>query len=208
MLAPAIALFFLFAPTTSDSAASRQIAAPCRLVEDRAVQYFEEHDFYTITKTEADEIIVDLGSHKNASTPSGKPLSLNRFSVRKYTLPRHLSPLKAYENFRAEGHLRLVKGTGGSCNATLRFEISAYEYVWSLGMIDGGYPSKFISNGHWNAFTSIQLPISLVLENRHPQLPPPNQHDWHRPSLALRLACHSRRESAFSPPPKPPSSFI
>ena len=147
MLAPAITLFFLLTPAVSDPTVRRQIPAPCRLVEEKAIRYLEEHDFYTSTKADGDEIIVDLGNHKNASTPSGKPLSLNRFSVHKYTLSRHLSPLKAYEDFRLEGHLRLVKATEGSCNATLAFEISAYEWVWSLGMIDDGYRSKFISNG-------------------------------------------------------------
>ena len=146
MLAPAILLFFLSTSLIRDSAANRQVDAPCKLVEKTTVRYFEEHDFYTST-TLGENIIVDVGNHKEALTPLGKPLSLNRFSVHKYTLPRHLSPLKSYDNFRLEGHVALVKATDGSCNVTLRFGISAYEWVWSLGMIDDGYRSNFISNG-------------------------------------------------------------
>jgi hypothetical protein len=147
MLAPALALLVLFAPTTDDSDASRQVAAACPVVEKRAIQYLEEHDFYTSSKSEGDKIFIDVGNDKDASTPSAKPLSLNRFSVHKYTQRRHLSPLKAYYDFRLEGHLLLARATDGSCNASLQFDISAYEYVWALGMIDDGYRSTFISNG-------------------------------------------------------------
>lgn len=147
MSASAITLLLLLTPYTADSAASRQIAAPCPVVEKRAAQYFEEHHFYTKRTDEGDNNIVELDGRKDASTPLGKPLSLNRSSVRKYTLPRHLSPLKSYDDFRLEGHLTLAKATEGTCNATLRFEISAYEWVWSLPAIDDGYQSKFISNG-------------------------------------------------------------
>jgi hypothetical protein len=117
------------------------------LVEERATQYLEEHDFYTDRTTEGDEIIIDLGNRKDVLAPSAKPISLNRFSIHKYTLPRHLSPLKAYDDFRVEGHLRLAKATEGSCTATLHFEFSAYEWAWALAVIDDGYRSKFISNG-------------------------------------------------------------
>ena len=148
MLAPTIALFFLLAERpVSVTPTARQIAAPCRLVEERTIQYLKNHDFYTIRSTEDRYVLIQLGNRKNAATPSGKPLSLNRFSIHKYTLPRHLSPLKAYADFRLEGRLRLTKTTEESCNTTLYFEISAYEWVWSLAMIDDGYRSKFISNG-------------------------------------------------------------
>jgi hypothetical protein len=147
MLAPVLTLLFVLPFPNADSTASRQIAAPCQAVEGKAIQYFEEHDFYTKTQTEGDDIVVDLGNHKDASTPSAKPLSLNRHSIHKYTLPRHLSPAKSYADFRVEGHLRLVKAAEASCNVTLRFDISAYEWVWSLAAIDDGYRSNFISNG-------------------------------------------------------------
>ena len=147
MLAPAITLLLLLAPNIADSAASRQIAAPCSAVEKRAAQYFGEHHFYTKRTDEGDNIIVDVDGRKNASTPSSKPLSSNRSSVHKYTLHRHLSPLKSYDDFRLEGRLTLANATEGSCNANLRFEISAYEWVWSLPASDDGYQSKFISNG-------------------------------------------------------------
>ena len=133
-------------PEGADSSASRQIAAPCQSVEERAVQYFKEHDFYAVTATTDAGIFIHLGNGKNALTPSGKPLSLNRFSIHKYSLPRHLSPLKTYD-FRLEGDIRLAKATAGSCNATLRFEISAYEWVWALAVIDDGYRTQFSSNG-------------------------------------------------------------
>ena len=132
-------------PEDAHSSARRQIAAPCQLIEERAVQYFKEHDFYAVTATKDDDVFIDLGNRKHASTPSGKPLSLNRFSIHQYSLPRHLSPLKAYD-FRLEGHIRLAKATTGSCIATLRFEISAYEWVWALAVIDDGYSSRFSSN--------------------------------------------------------------
>lgn len=147
MLVPAISLLFLLAPTAVDSAASRQIAAPCKVVEKRAIQYFEQLDFYTSSGTVDDITIVDVGNRKHASTPSGKPLTLNRSSIHKYTLPRHLSPMKVYDNFQLEGHLRLAKTSEESCNASLSFGISAYEWVWALGVIDDGYSSKFVSNG-------------------------------------------------------------
>jgi len=147
MLAPAISLLFLLAATTVDSATSRQIASPCKVVEERAIQYFEQHDFHTNSGTIDHITIVDVGNRKNASTPSGKPLTLNRSSIHHYTLPRHLSPMKVYDNFQLEGHLRLATMPEGSCNATLSFGISAYEWVWALGVIDDGYRSRFFSNG-------------------------------------------------------------
>jgi hypothetical protein len=148
MLASAITLWFLLAQQSAgaDSSACRQIAAPCPLVEAGAVQYLKEHDFYAYTATKGSNIFIAVGPRKGASAPSGKPLSLDRFSIHRYSLPRHLSPLKTYD-FRVEGHLRLEQATAGSCNASLRFEISAYEWVWALAVIDDGYRSQFSSNG-------------------------------------------------------------
>jgi hypothetical protein len=146
MLAPAITLFFLLAPSSADPAASRQIAAPCPLIEERAGQYFEEHGLSAGEAIHDDEIIISLISRKDVSTPSAKPLSLNRSSIHNYTRHRHLSPMKTYDNFRLTGQLKLQKA-GDSCNATLLFEFSAYEWAWPLAVIDDGYRSKFISNG-------------------------------------------------------------
>lgn len=128
------------------SSANRQIAAPCHSVEEKAVQYFKDHDFYAVTAAKDDDIFINLGNRKDASTPSGKPLSLNRFSIHKYSLHGHLSPFKTYD-FRLEGHLKLEKATAASCSATLRFEISVYEWVWALAVIDDGYRTQFSSNG-------------------------------------------------------------
>ena len=147
MLAPAFTLLLLLNPTVADSAASRQIAAPCPLAANKAAQYFGEHHFYTQRSEEGGNITIDVDSRKDVSTPSAKLLSLSRSSIRKYTLPRHLSPFKSYSDFRLEGHLTLAKVSEGFCNATLRFDISAYEWVWSLAAIDDGYESKFVSNG-------------------------------------------------------------
>jgi len=141
-------------PTESQSLVSRQISAPCELIYERATKYLWDHGFYAYggRRAENEDFVVDLGNRVdqgkriNAITPSGKPLSLNRFSIHKYTLPRHLSPLKAYD-IRLDGHLRLAKATDGSCQATLGFEISAYEWVWALAVIDDGYRSRFVSNG-------------------------------------------------------------
>jgi hypothetical protein len=55
--------------------------------------------------------------------------------------------MKAYDNFQLEGHLRLAKTSEESCNASLSFGITAWEWVWALGLIDDGYSSRFFSNG-------------------------------------------------------------
>jgi hypothetical protein len=68
--------------------------------QSKAIQYFEEHDFYAKIKVEGDDIVVDLGNRKDASTPSAKLQSLNRHSLPKDTLLRHLSPAKSYADFR------------------------------------------------------------------------------------------------------------
>ena len=132
--------------STAASVAVRQIDAPCRSIEGGAIKYFEEHGFYAKSAITGNDIIVAIGPHKNASTPSAKPLSLNRNSIQKYTLPRHLSPLKAYD-FRLEGNLRLVQATEESCNASLSFDFSVFMWVWALAVIDDGVQSNFISNG-------------------------------------------------------------
>ena len=94
-----------------------------------------------------DDLLIELVNRKHASTPSGRPLSLSRFSIHKYTLPRHLSPLKAYADFQLDGQIKLTETTEDSCNANLRFEVSAYEWVWAPVVMDDGYRSKFVSNG-------------------------------------------------------------
>lgn len=133
-------------PGGTDSGASRVIAAPCRLVEEKAVQYFKEHAFYANMAVRNADIFITLGPRRGAMAPSGKPLSLDRFSIHMYSLPRHLSLFKTYD-FRVEGQLRLEEATAGSCNASLSFDISAYEWVWALAVIDDGYRSQFNSNG-------------------------------------------------------------
>jgi hypothetical protein len=150
MLASAIFVSVLLAegPVSADSAASRQISAPCRSVGDRAIHYLRNHDFFASRKMVrgeiVDDLVIELVNRKHASTPSATPLSLNRFSIQRYTLPRHLSPLKAYDDFKVEGELTLTETTEGSCNATLRFNISVFEWVWALGAIDDGYRSQLI----------------------------------------------------------------
>ena len=62
------------------------------MIEERATKLLEQLDFYTTRKTEGDDIVIDLGNRKDAWIPSAKPLTLNRFSIHKYTVPRHLSP--------------------------------------------------------------------------------------------------------------------
>ena len=153
MLAPAITALFLLASSV-DASASRQIAAPCESVAERVFWYLTDHELNVYRKAEEGVIVIDLVNRRDpityarvvALTPSGKRLALNRFSIQKYTLPRHLSPFKAYD-FQFEGQLRLAKVTEKSCSATLRFDITAYEWVWALAVIDDGYSSKFISNG-------------------------------------------------------------
>jgi hypothetical protein len=153
MLPPAITLVLLLAqqPVSADSTASRQIAAPCRLVGDKAIQYLRDHDFFATRKMAmgkiVDDLVIEFVNHKQASTPSGTPLSLNRSSIHKYTQPRHLSPLKRYTDFQADGQIKLTEATGGSCNVALSFKISAFEYVWAPVVMDDGYRSQFISNG-------------------------------------------------------------
>ena len=130
----------------ADFSASRQIASSCGLVGGRAVQYLKEHNFYAYMATDDSNILITLGPRKGALAPSGKSLPLDRFSIHRYSLPRHLSPLKTYD-FHVEGQLRLKQATADSCSASLRFEISAYEWVWALALIDDGYRSQFSSNG-------------------------------------------------------------
>jgi hypothetical protein len=73
--------------TSADAAvAIRRIDAPCQSIEESAVRYFQEHGFDARSTITGNEMIVVLGPHSNASTPSAKPLSLNRFTVHKYTL--------------------------------------------------------------------------------------------------------------------------
>jgi hypothetical protein len=60
--------------------------SPCALVEEGAVQYLKDHGFYTISAKDG-EILIQLGIRQDGSTPSAKPPSLNRFSIRKSTLP-------------------------------------------------------------------------------------------------------------------------
>ncbi len=129
------------------SVAIQQIAVPCRLVEDRAVQSLEKHDFRTGRTIEGDDIIIALNNRTDVLTPSAKPFTLNRSSIHRYTLPRYLSPFKVYDDFRLEGRLRLAKASEEPCNASLHFEFSAFEWSWVFAVIDDGYRSKFTSNG-------------------------------------------------------------
>ena len=133
-------------PSTPAAVAIRQIDAPCRSVEESAIRFFEDHGFYAKSATKGNDITVALGLHTKVSTPSAKQLSLNRISIHKYTLPRHLSPFKAYD-FHLEGSLQLVKATDESCNASLSFDFSAFEWVWALAVIDDGVQSTLTSNG-------------------------------------------------------------
>ena len=94
-----------------------------------------------------DDLVIEFVNQKHASTPSRAPLSLNRFSINKYTRPRHLSPLKAYPDFQADGQIKLTETSEESCKVTLSFKISAFEYVWAPVVMDDGYRSQFISNG-------------------------------------------------------------
>ena len=134
------------APSTDAAVAIRRIDAPCRSIEESGARYFEEHGFYARSAITGNETIVALAPHNNASTPSAKPLSLNRFTVHKYAHPRHLSPLKTYD-FQLKGRLRLVKAADESCDASLSFDFSAFEFVWALAVIDDGIQSKLTSNG-------------------------------------------------------------
>lgn len=110
------------------------------------MRYLEEHEFHARNAYEVNAIVVRFGNRQHPLAPSGKRLRLNRITIRKYTLPRDLSPLKAYGSFDLDGHLSLADGDEGSCRATLHFAISAYEAVW-LPVWDDGYRSKFLSNG-------------------------------------------------------------
>ena len=59
----------------------------------------------------------------------------------------------------------MAKATEGSCNATLRFEISAYEWVWAP-VFDDGYRSKFSSNGTLERLYIDQIGDLFVKTNR------------------------------------------
>jgi len=55
--------------------------------------------------------------------------------------------MKSYTDFRLTGQLYLTPVSAKSCAASLHFDFSAFEYVWSLAAIDDGYRSQFTSNG-------------------------------------------------------------
>jgi hypothetical protein len=55
--------------------------------------------------------------------------------------------MKSCTDFRLTGQLDLTPVSTGSCAASLHFDFSAFEYVWSLAVIDDGYRSQFTSNG-------------------------------------------------------------
>ena len=147
MLSFSLILSLLIGATGADSAAGRPIAAPCSVVREKANQYFTEHHFRTGAIAGDTGAGVSLALTKDASAPSGAPLLLNRSSVHRYTLHRHLSPMKFYTDFRLTGQLDLTPVSTGSCAASLHFDFSAFEYVWSLAAIDDGYRSQFTSNG-------------------------------------------------------------
>jgi len=147
MLSFALTLSFLIGATGADSAVGRPIPAPCSVVREKANQYFTEHHFITGAIAGDASAGVSLSLTKDASSPSGAPLLLNRSTVRRYTLHRHLSPMKSYTDFRLTGQLSLSPVAEESCAASLHFDISAFEYVWSLAAIDDGYRSQFTSNG-------------------------------------------------------------
>ena len=117
------------------------------MVREKANQYFMEHHFFTGAIAGDTSAGVSLTPAKNALAPSGKPLELSRSSIHRYTLHRHLSPMKSYTSFRVMGQLSLTPVSAASCTASLRFDFSAFEYVWALAVIDDGYRSQFTSNG-------------------------------------------------------------
>jgi len=147
MISSALILALLIGETNADSAAIRQIAAPCSVVREKANQYFTEHHFLTGAIAGDTSAGVSLGLTKDALAPAGVPLLLNRSTIHRYTLHRHLSPMKSYTTFRVTGKLSLTPVSAESCAASLQFNFSAFEYVWSLAVIDDGYRSQFTSNG-------------------------------------------------------------
>ena len=147
MLSSVLILSLLVGAANADSAPDRTIAAPCSVVREKANKYFIEHHFYTGAIAGDPSAGVSLGPAKDASLPSGVPLLLNRSSIHRYTSHRHLSPMKTYTDFRLTGQLSLTSVSAGLCDASLHFDFSAFEYVWSLAVIDDGYRSQFTSNG-------------------------------------------------------------
>jgi hypothetical protein len=147
MILPALILALLSGKIDADQAASRQIPLPCSVVREKANQYFIDHHFFTGAIAGDSSAGVSLGPSKDALTPSGSPLILNRSSIGRYTVHRHLSPMKSYTTFRVTGQLSLTVVSATSCTASLHFDFSAFEYVWSLAAIDDGYRSQFTSNG-------------------------------------------------------------
>jgi hypothetical protein len=147
MLSSALILSLLIGATSADSAADRQISAPCPVIREKANQYFTEHHFRTGGIEGDTGAGVSLRLTQDSLTSSGAPLHLNRFSIHRYTLHRHLSPMTSYTDFHLTGQLTLTPVSEASCAASLKFNFSAFEYVWSLAVIDDGYRSNFTSNG-------------------------------------------------------------
>jgi hypothetical protein len=147
MILPALILAFLPAKIDADAAPHRQMAVPCSVVRAKANQYFIEHHFFTGAIAGDTNAGVSLGPGPGALSPSETPLVLSRYSIHRYTLHRHLSPMKSYSDFRVTGQLLLTSVSEKSCTASLHFDFSTFEYVWSLAVIDDGYRSGFITNG-------------------------------------------------------------
>ena len=147
MIASALVLSLLIREAKPVPAADRRIAAPCSVVREKADQYFTGHHFLTGAIQGDSAAGVSLALTKDALTPSGRPLILNRSSIHRYTVHRHLSPMKSYTSFRLTGQLSLTPVSAASCAANLHFDFSAFEYVWSLAAIDDGYRSQFTSDG-------------------------------------------------------------
>lgn len=147
MILPLLILAFAPAKIDAGAASHQQISAPCSVVRKMANQYFIEHHFFTGAIAGDTSAGVSLGLGPGALAPSGAPLVLSRYSIQRYTMHRHLSPMKSYSDFRVTGQLSLASVSATSCTADLHFDFSAFEYVWSLAVIDDGYRSQFTSNG-------------------------------------------------------------
>ena len=147
MITSTLLLSLLTGGANAVSAVDRRIAAPCSVVRERADQYFAGMHFRTGAMAGDTGASVTLALTKDALTPSGSLLSLNRSAIHRYTLHRRLSPMKSYTDFRLTGQIYLRPVSAKSCTTSLHFEFSAFEYVWSLAAIDDGYRSQFTSNG-------------------------------------------------------------
>ncbi|MFN2976151.1 hypothetical protein [Terriglobus aquaticus] len=133
----------------ANGAFTAHISASCDSAQHVAIAYFTDHHLYSGTQPTGAGFTstTRLRNEKLSLLPSGKALFLDRYSIRKYSVRKVLSPFRSFDNFQLAGQFVLSSSSAGGCDASLAFRFSAYTFVWPLAAIDDGYRTAFESNG-------------------------------------------------------------